>query len=135
MPRLNCRRRLANPVAMVNRMSDHRDIHVHSAARVAATLRTVLAGFRDGGDRALPLLVAEQEGGVPEAVVLPYELFVTLEHGEDAAVGELAAHRLALAPQPGGGLDNAALARLVAAESPDEADEILRADGASKGQD
>lgn len=39
-------------------MSEHQD--VHSVARVAATLRMVLAGFREGGERALPLLVAEQ---------------------------------------------------------------------------
>lgn len=86
-------------------MSENQD--VHSAARFAATLRTVLAGFREGGDRALPLLVGEQEGGEPEAVILPYDLFKALcrelEHAEDVAIGDLAVRRLADAPAPGKG--------------------------------
>ncbi|MFJ8637011.1 hypothetical protein [Streptomyces sp. NPDC093568] len=112
---------------------------VHSVARVAATLRTVLAGFRQSGERALPLLVGEQEGGEPEAVVLPYDLFVVLcralERGEDLDLGVLAANRLADAPAPGQGLDTAALARLVAEAQPEDADDLLQAGGASPRED
>lgn len=112
-------------------MSGHQA--VHSVARVAATLRTVLKGFRDGGDRALPLLIGEQEGGEPEAALLPYDLFVLLlqavERADDDAIGEIAVHRMSVAPAPGQGLDTAALARLVAGANPDHADEILKAGG------
>ncbi|MEU6379630.1 hypothetical protein [Streptomyces sp. NPDC046909] len=114
-------------------MSEHQA--VHSVARVAATLRTVLAGFREGGDRARPLLVAEQEGGQPEAALLPYDLFVLLlqavERTDEIAIGDLAVQRMGEAPAPGQGLDTAALARLVADAVPEHADEILRAGGAS----
>ncbi|MEU6355966.1 hypothetical protein ABZ896_42760 [Streptomyces sp. NPDC047072] len=108
---------------------------VHSVARVAATLRTVLASFREGGDQALPLLVGDQEGGEPEAAILPYDLFVLLlqavEHADDVAISNLAAQRMSEAPDPGQGLDTSALARLVAGANPDHADEILKAGGAS----
>ncbi|MEV0937618.1 hypothetical protein ACIBMX_10350 [Streptomyces phaeochromogenes] len=118
-------------------MSEHQD--VHSVARVAATLRTVLAGFREGGERALPLLVAEQEGGEPEAAILPYDLFKTLveelERAEGVALGDLAANRMANAPTPGEGLDTAALARLVAGAHPDHANDLLQAGGASAHED
>ncbi|WP_158997377.1 hypothetical protein [Streptomyces aureus] len=118
-------------------MSEHQA--VHSVARVAATLRTVLASFREGGARALPLLVGEQEGGEPEAAILPYDLFVLLlqavERADDVAIGDLAGQRIAEAPAPGQGLDTAALARLVADANPGQADEILRAGGASAQED
>ncbi|MFG2785784.1 hypothetical protein ACGFY7_49210 [Streptomyces prunicolor] len=118
-------------------MSEHQQ--VHSAARVGATLRTILEGFREGGERALPLLIGEQEGSEPEAAILPYELFVTLcqalDHAEDLAIGSLAAQRLAEAPTPGQGLDTAALARLIAEAQPDHAGDLLRAGGASEQED
>ncbi|MFF0133273.1 hypothetical protein ACFYTG_47695 [Streptomyces mirabilis] len=118
-------------------MSEHQE--VHSAARVAATLRAVLAGFRQGGELALPLLVGEQEGGEPEAVVLPYDLFVVLcqalERVEHLDLGDLAASRLADAPAPGQGLDTAALARLVAEAQPKDAGDLLQAGGASAHED
>ncbi|MEW2402007.1 hypothetical protein [Streptomyces sp. NPDC046862] len=118
-------------------MSEHQE--VHSAARVAATLRTVLAGFREGGERALPLLVGEREGGEPEAVILPYDLFMSLcrelERAEDLDISDLAANRVADAPAPGAGLDTAALARLVAEAQPDHADDLLQAGGASARED
>ncbi|MEU1259350.1 hypothetical protein ABZ445_39320 [Streptomyces chartreusis] len=112
---------------------------VHSTARVAATLRTIVAGFRQGGEHALPVLVGEHDGGDPEAAIMPYDLFVSLcqalERAEDLDARELATDRLATAPAPGQGLDNAALARLVAAAQPDHADDLLQADGASAGED
>ncbi len=118
-------------------MSQHQE--VHSAARVAATLRTVLAGFREGGERALPLLVGEQEGGEPEAAIIPYDLFVTLcralERAEDLDISDLATSRLADTPAPGEGLDTAALARLVAEAQPDHADDLLQAGGATAHED
>lgn len=130
-------RRPATVVARVNHMSEQQE--VHSVARVAATLRTVLAGFRQGGERALPLLVGEQEGGEPEAVVLPYDLFLelcrALERGEDLDLGTLAANRLADAPAPGQGLDTAALARLVAEAQPEDADDLLQAGGTTARED
>ena len=113
-------------------MSEHQD--VHSAARVAATLRTVLEGFREGGERAVPLAIGEQDGGEPEAVLLPYDLFQALcqglEQAEDLSLVGLAAERLASAPAPGGGLDTEALARLVAEGQPEAEDEPLQAGGA-----
>jgi hypothetical protein len=96
-------------------MSDRND--VHSAARISATLRTLLAGFRQGGEKALPVLVSEHDGGEPAAVLLPYDLFRQLLQGledrEDRAVAALADERIARAPASGHGLDNAALARMV----------------------
>ncbi|MGW0572957.1 hypothetical protein [Streptomyces tauricus] len=112
---------------------------VHSVARVAATLRTILAGFRQGGQRSLPLLFAEQDGGDPEAVILPYDLFTALceqlERTEDESVGDLAASRVAIAPAPGEGLTNETLAHLIAEAHPENADEILQAGGATTRED
>ncbi|CAM5703709.1 hypothetical protein SALBM311S_00639 [Streptomyces alboniger] len=98
-----------------------------------------MAGFRQGGDRALPLLVGEREGGEPEAVVLPYDLFVALcrglERAEDLDLSDLAANRVADAPAPGEGLTTAALARLVADAQPDHADNFLRTGEAPAHED
>ncbi|WP_307080593.1 hypothetical protein [Streptomyces canus] len=84
-------------------------------------------------------MVGEQEGGEPEAVVLPYDLFVALcrglERAEDLDLGDLAANRLADAPAPGEGLTTEALARLVAEAQPEDADDLLRAGGASAHED
>lgn len=111
---------------------------VRSTARVAATLRTIVAGFQQGGQRALPVLVGEHDGGEPKAAILPYDLFMSLcqalERAEDLDVRDLATDRLATAPAPGQGLDNASLARLVAAAQPDLADDLLQTDGASAGE-
>lgn len=64
---------------------------VHSTARVAATLRTIVAGFRQGGEHALPVLVGEHDGGDPEAAIMPYDLFVSLcqalERAEESMLG------------------------------------------------
>ncbi|MDX3365308.1 hypothetical protein PV387_04585 [Streptomyces sp. ME02-6987-2C] len=118
-------------------MSEHQE--VHSVARVAATLRTVLAGFREGHEQALPLLVGEREGGKPEAVILPYDLFVSLcqalEDAEALDISDLAASRLADAPLPGEGLDTAALARLVAKAQPDHSIDLLQAGGTKAHED
>lgn len=111
--------------------------HVHSAARIGATLRTVLAGYRQGGQRAVPVLIAEQDGGNPEAVLLPWVLFQQmlqgLEDREDQGIAELAAERIAQAPAHGEGLDNEALARLVAAGQ-DAADDEPSPPGGSLGE-
>ncbi|MEV6012003.1 hypothetical protein AB0M29_35005 [Streptomyces sp. NPDC051976] len=98
-------------------MSDKHD--VHSAARISATLRTLLAGFRQGGDKAVPVLIAEHDGGEPTAVLLPYDLFQQLiqhlDDEEEHALAELVDERLPQAPVPGQGLDTDALARIVEA--------------------
>ena len=101
--------------------------YVHSARRIGATLRTILGGFRQGGEQAVPVLIAEHDGGEPEAVLLPWNLFQQmlheLEDREDHRIEEVAAQRIAQAPAPGEGLGNEALARLVAAGQTEAADE------------
>lgn len=98
-------------------MSDRHD--VHSAARISATLRTLLAGFRQGGDTAVPVLIAEHDGGEPAGVLVPYDLFVQLiqhlDDQEERALSELVDERIAHAPAPGQGVDTDALARIVEA--------------------
>jgi hypothetical protein len=112
--------------------------YVNSAARIGATLRTVLAGFRQGGEHAIPVLIAEQDDGEPEAVLLPYGLFQQmlqdLEDREDQGIAKLAAERIAQAPAPGEGLDNEALARLVAAGQDRADDEPPAAGGSGLGE-
>ncbi|SFF90836.1 hypothetical protein SAMN05216251_13612 [Actinacidiphila alni] len=109
------------------------EVNVVSAARAAATLRTVLAGYREDGKDAVPLAISESDGGAPEAVLVPYQLYEQilneLERREDLAIGALAADRAEAAPAPGEGLDADALARLVAASRPADAEELLRAAG------
>ncbi len=109
---------------------DHGD--VSGAARVAATLRTVLKGFTEGGPKAAPLLVGEVDGGQPQAVLLPYELFqrmiAALEEAEEADIAATVAERLATPAAEAAGLDTEQLAALVAAgHSQQEASELLRA--------
>jgi hypothetical protein len=100
--------------------SDSFDVHeVYSASRVSVTLRSILKGFWEGGEEAVPVLIAESGEGEPEAVLLPYGLFRmlvrVLDDDEDRAVEALAAARIGCAESADdGGLDNEALARIVA---------------------
>ncbi|WP_331726370.1 hypothetical protein [Streptomyces sp. NBC_00470] len=87
--------------------------HVMSPEHTTAHLDGYLAEFRARGGAAEPVFIGAED--TAEGVLLPAAAYRALvECAEDAAIAAVVAERVAGAPEPGQGLDNASLTRMVA---------------------